>query len=85
VKAVIIFNTWPEEYKGKPVNATNETGFSAVQAGMYSHDEFSHEGYTGWWTSSAVDSNAWIRRIAFSTIPSDMSSIAKSLPFLSGA
>jgi len=65
VKPVIIFNTLPEEYKGKPVKVTNETGFSAVQTGIHSHDEFSHDGYTGWWTSTAVDSTAWIRHIGF--------------------
>jgi len=56
---------WRDSYKGKPLNITNETGFSAVPTGLYSNGEFSHDGYTGWWTSDGNDTHAWIRHISF--------------------
>jgi uncharacterized protein (TIGR02145 family) len=56
---------WPSEYDGKPIMITNETGFSAIKTGLYSNGEFSHDGYTGWWTSDGNDTHAWIRHIGF--------------------
>ncbi len=56
-------DAWPENYEGKPITVTNETGFSAVPTGLYSNDEFSHDGYTGWWTRDGNDTHAWIRHI----------------------
>ena len=58
-------DAWPNKYKGKPLIITNETGFSAVITGFYALDEFTHEGYTGWWTSSGNDEYAWLRFIGF--------------------
>lgn len=58
-------DAWPEKYEGKPISITNETGFSAVPTGLYSNDEFSHDGYTGWWTSDGNDTHAWIRHIGY--------------------
>jgi uncharacterized protein (TIGR02145 family) len=58
-------NMWPSEYDGNPIMITNETGFAAVKTGLFSNDEFSHEGYTGWWTSDGNDTHAWIRHIGF--------------------
>lgn len=56
---------WPVKYEGKLLSVTNEADFSAVPTGLYSNDEFTHDGYTGWWTSSESDSSAWIRHIGF--------------------
>jgi uncharacterized protein (TIGR02145 family) len=58
-------DAWPEKYEGKPISITNETGFSAVPTGLYSNDEFSHDGYTGWWTGDGNDTHAWIRHIGY--------------------
>jgi uncharacterized protein (TIGR02145 family) len=58
-------NAWPEIHKGKPVVVTNESGFSAIQTGIYSNGSFDHDPYTGWWTSSGNDTHAWIRHIGF--------------------
>lgn len=60
-----LVGVWRDEYDGKPIVVTNESGFSAVATGLYSNDEFSHEGYTGWWTRTDVDPSAWIRHIGF--------------------
>ncbi len=56
---------WPREYEGEPLSITNESGFSAVQTGLYANDEFTHAGYAGWWTSSGSHQYAWIRHIGF--------------------
>lgn len=56
---------WPTDYEGKSISISNETGFSAVNSGFYANDEFTHDGYTGWWSSSANDTHAWIRHIGF--------------------
>lgn len=56
---------WPDRHEGKSIVITNETGFSAVKTGLYSNGEFSHDGYTGWWTSDGDDTHAWIRHIGF--------------------
>ncbi|MDH4156471.1 MAG: hypothetical protein OEW00_04250 [candidate division Zixibacteria bacterium] len=56
---------WPGEYEGKPLTITNETGFSAVITGFYAHDQFTHEGYTSWWSSTDVDEKAWLHHIGF--------------------
>jgi uncharacterized protein (TIGR02145 family) len=58
-------DAWPVKYEGRPISITNETEFSAVPTGLYSNNEFSHENYTGWWTSNGNDSHAWIRHIGF--------------------
>jgi uncharacterized protein (TIGR02145 family) len=58
-------DAWPDKYEGKPISINNETGFSAVPTGLFSNDEFSHENYTGWWTSDGNDTHAWIRHIGF--------------------
>ncbi|MFC2161135.1 FISUMP domain-containing protein [Acidobacteriota bacterium] len=44
---------------------TNESGFSAVITGFYANDEFTHDGYSVWWTSSAENETAWLRVIGF--------------------
>lgn len=56
---------WPDKHDGKSIVITNETGFSAVKTGLYSNGEFSHDGYTGWWTSDGNETSAWIRHIGF--------------------
>lgn len=56
---------WPDEYEGESITITNETGFSAVITGFYANDEFTHDGYSSWWTSTDVDLKAWIRGIGF--------------------
>jgi uncharacterized protein (TIGR02145 family) len=56
---------WPDKYEGIPIIITNETGFSAIIAGFYANDEFTHDGYASWWTCSGNDSHAWIRHIGF--------------------
>lgn len=58
-------DAWPNQYEGKPLSITNETGFSAVITGFYANDEFTHEGYTVWWTSDADQDKAWLRCIGF--------------------
>lgn len=56
---------WPDEYEGKSITITNETGFSAVISGFYANDQFTHDGYTGWWSSTEVDDQAWLHHIGF--------------------
>lgn len=56
---------WPSEYEGKPISITNESGFSAVITGFYANGEFTHDNYTGWWSSTDVESKAWIHHIGF--------------------
>jgi len=58
---------WPDKYKENSIIITNETDFSAIKTGLYSNDEFNHDGYTGWWTSDDDDNDthAWIRHIGF--------------------
>jgi len=56
---------WPSEYEGKSITITNETGFSAVITGFYANDEFTHDGYASWWSSTDVHSKAWLRHIGF--------------------
>lgn len=56
---------WPGEYEGKPISITNESGFSAVITGFYTNNEFTHDWYTSWWSSTDVESKAWIRHIGF--------------------
>lgn len=56
---------WPGEYEDKPISITNESGFSAVVTGFYANGEFTHDGYTGWWSSTDEESKAWIRHIGF--------------------
>jgi len=56
---------WPSEYEGKPIIITNETGFSATISGFYALGEFTHDGYSSWWTASEDGSRAWIRHIGF--------------------
>lgn len=58
-------NAWPDSYKGNPIVISNETGFSAVITGFYANDEFTHDGYATWWTSSGNDTHAWLRHIGF--------------------
>ena len=60
-----LIEAWRSEYEGKSIVITNETGFSAVPTGLYSNDEFRHDGYTGWWTTDGNDTHAWIRHIGF--------------------
>jgi len=63
---------WLDKYEDKPISITNETGFSAIQTGIYASkadvntiEEFSHGEYTGWWTSTGDQEYAWIRHINF--------------------
>jgi len=56
---------WPNTYEGKPLLITNETGFSAVITGFYAKNEFTHEGYTVWWTRTDDKETAWLRAIGF--------------------
>ncbi len=55
----------PNGYEGKPIIITNERGFSAVITGFYANDEFTHEGYTVWWTSTDEQEKAWLRSVGF--------------------
>ena len=56
---------WPREYAGQQIVVTDEVGFSAIPTGLYSHGEFSHEGYAAWWTSTDDGEEAWIRVLRF--------------------
>ena len=56
---------WPTDYEGKSVIVTNETGFSAVVTGFYARGEFTHDGYSSWWTSKEDKDTAWLRVIGF--------------------
>lgn len=58
-------DAWPSSYKGNPIVITNETGFSAIQTGIYTNDSFNHDPYTCWWSSSDNETHAWIRHIGF--------------------
>lgn len=58
-------DAWPNKYKGIPLIITNETGFSAVITGFYALGEFTHEGYTAWWTRTDDSVTAWLRVIGF--------------------
>jgi uncharacterized protein (TIGR02145 family) len=56
---------WHLEYEGHPVPVTDDTGFSALPIGWRAQNQFFHEGYTGWWSSSEVGDQAWIRGLQF--------------------
>jgi len=56
---------WATEYDGQEIVITNESGFSAVPTGLYSNGIFSHDGYTGWWSSTPDGDKAWIRFLGF--------------------
>ena len=56
---------WPGEYEGRRIEITNESGFSAVRTGFLGYGEFTHDGYTVWWTSSASNGGAWVRGLRF--------------------
>jgi len=60
-----LIDVWPDKYEENSIIITNETGFSAVKTGLYSNEEFNHDGYTVWWTSDGNDTHAWIRHIGF--------------------
>jgi uncharacterized protein (TIGR02145 family) len=57
---------WPTGYEGKPIEITNDTGFSAVETGFFALGEFTHAGYASWWTSTEENDKAWVRIIGFS-------------------
>lgn len=73
---------WPAEYEGNPMEITNQTGFSAVPSGLYGLGEFSHDGYTGWWTSTASEDRAWIRIVGFfnNKLTRDLNNKAHAFP-----
>jgi uncharacterized protein (TIGR02145 family) len=73
---------WPTEYEGNPIEITDETGFSAIPSGLFGLGEFSHEGYTGWWTSTASGDQAWIRVLGFfnNKLTRDLNSKAHAYP-----
>jgi uncharacterized protein (TIGR02145 family) len=56
---------WPTEYDGKHIDITNQSGFSAVPSGFFGLGEFTHDGYTSWWTSTTSGDRAWIRILRF--------------------
>lgn len=56
---------WPYEYEGKPLTITNETGFSAEVTGFFALNEFTHDSYSSWWSSTGNDEKAWLRHIGF--------------------
>lgn len=56
---------WPTEYNGTPIAITNDAEFSAIPTGFYALNEFTHDGHTGWWSSTGVGDKAWIRVIDF--------------------
>ena len=56
---------WPLEYNGKPIVFSNDTGFSAVPTGFFARGEFTHSGYTGWWTGTPDGEKAWVRALSF--------------------
>jgi len=62
---VKLWDAWPGEYEGQRLTITNETGFSAVITGFYADNEFTHDGYAQWWSSTDVDEKAWLRHIGF--------------------
>ena len=57
--------SWPETYKGKTLIITNESGFSAIQTGIYANGSFNHDPYSIWWTSSGSETHSWLRHIGF--------------------
>ena len=56
---------WATEFQGRPVPVSNESGFSAIPAGLFAQEQFFHEGYTGWWSSSAEGDQAWVHALRF--------------------
>jgi len=58
-------DAWPDWNERKPIVITNESGFSAIPTGHYANDEYSHEGYAGWWTSTEDEDLAWLRVVGF--------------------
>ncbi len=60
-----LVGTWLNEYNGNALYISNATGFSAIPTGFYANDEFTHEGYTAWWSSDGNATHAWIRHIGF--------------------
>jgi uncharacterized protein (TIGR02145 family) len=56
---------WAVEFQGRPVPVTNESGFSAIPAGLFAQEQFFHEGYTGWWSASAEGGQAWVHGLRF--------------------
>lgn len=56
---------WTTEYQGTPIPVTDETGFSAIPTGWFAQEQFFHEGYTAWWSSTGVGDQAWMRGLHF--------------------
>ena len=58
-------DAWPHEYEGKPLTITNENGFSAEVTGFFARNEFTHDLYSSWRSSTEDDAKVWIRHIGF--------------------
>lgn len=56
---------WATEYDGNPIPVTNETGFSAIPVGLFAQEQFFHEGYAAWWSSTGEGDQAWMRGLQF--------------------
>jgi uncharacterized protein (TIGR02145 family) len=56
---------WATEYEGVPIPVTNQTGFSAIPVGLYAQEQFFHEGYAAWWSSTEEGDQAWMRGLQF--------------------
>jgi uncharacterized protein (TIGR02145 family) len=56
---------WPDEYDGRPIPVSNASGFSAVPTGFFARGEFTHDGYTAWWTATPHPNGAWLRFLRF--------------------
>jgi uncharacterized protein (TIGR02145 family) len=56
---------WPAAHEGRPVPVPGDTGFAALPVGWRVEGRFFHEGYCGFWSSTAVGDRAWIRGVHF--------------------
>jgi uncharacterized protein (TIGR02145 family) len=56
---------WATEFRDTPVPVTGETGFDALPIGWRAQEQFFHEGYCGFWSSTDVANQAWMRGLHF--------------------
>jgi uncharacterized protein (TIGR02145 family) len=56
---------WATEFRGNHVPVSDDTGFSALPIGIRAQEQFFHEGYCAYWSSSAEGVQAWIRFLHF--------------------
>lgn len=74
--------SWPTECEGNSIVVSGESGFAAVPTGFFALGEFTHSGYTGWWTNTASGDKAWLRTLRFfdNKIGRDLNSKDHALP-----